>query len=78
MKKLSLLSLLFITQPSFAEMMCDTGISKYYAVYEPNFYTCTSGQYLPANTLGCVSCPNGFSCNGGTFGFNSDYFQITI
>ena len=73
MKKLLLLSLLF-TQPSFAEMMCEDA-TDYFAVYEPYSYTCNSGQYLPANTLGCVSCPSGFSCNGGTFDFNPDYFQ---
>ena len=74
MKKIILLSLLF-TQPSFAEMMCDTGVSKYFAVYEVNTYTCAPGEYLPASTFGCVSCPNGFSCPGGTFEFNVDEFQ---
>ncbi len=74
MKKILLLSLLIIN-PSFAEMMCDVSISDYFAVYEINTYTCSSGQYLPANTLGCVSCPVGFVCNGGTFDFNPNYFQ---
>ena len=73
MKKILLLSLLIIN-PSFAEMMCDDA-TDYFAVYKPNSYTCNPGQYLPANTLGCVSCPVGFVCNGGTYNFNTDYFQ---
>ena len=55
MKKILLLSLLFI-QPSFAEMMCEDA-TDYYAIYEPYSYTCNNGEFLPANTLGCVSCP---------------------
>ena len=55
-------------------MMCDDA-TDYFAVYEPNSYTCNPGEYLPANTLGCVSCPVGFVCNGGTYNFNPDYFQ---
>ena len=74
MKKLLLLSLLIIN-PSFAEMMCDVSVSDYFAVYEIDSYTCNPGQYLPANTLGCVSCPNGWTCNGGTFDFNTDEYQ---
>ena len=66
---------IFITQSVFADMSCDISFSKYYAVYEPNSYTCNSGQYLPANALGCVSCPTGFTCPGGTFYFDPDYFQ---
>ena len=56
-------------------MSCDVSVGKYRAIYEPNSYTCSSGQYLPANTLGCVSCTTGFTCTGGTFNFNPDYFQ---
>ena len=73
MKKILLLSLLFIN-PSFAEMMCDDA-TDYFAIYEIDSYTCNPGEYLPANTVGCVSCPNGFVCNGGTYNFNPDYFQ---
>ena len=69
------LSIILITQPLFADMSCDVSVSKYFAVYEINTYTCAPGEYLPANTLGCVSCPNGFSCPGGTFEFNVDEFQ---
>ena len=74
MKKILLLSLL-LTQPSFAEMMCDTGVSKYFAVYEINTYDCASGYYLPANTDGCRACPTGWACPGGTYIFNTDKFQ---
>ncbi len=69
--------LLFLIMPisAFADMVCNTNIVRYNAFYERNKYTCAHGQYLPANTLGCVSCPTGFTCNGGTFEFNPDYFQ---
>ena len=73
MKKILLLSLLIIN-PSFAEMMCDNA-TDYFAVYEPNSYTCNPGQYLPANTVGCVSCPVGWTCPGGTFDFNPNEYQ---
>ena len=76
MKKILLLSLL-LTQPSYAEMMCEDA-TDYYAIYEPNTYTCNNGQYLPANTLGCVQCPNGWTCNGGTYDFNPDFYQGAI
>ena len=74
MKKILLLSLLF-SRPLYAEMMCDTGVSKYFAVYEINTYDCTSGYYLPANTDGCRVCPTGFNCPGGTFEFNPDEYH---
>ena len=73
MKKILLLSLLIIN-PSFAEMMCDDA-TDYFAVYEIDSYTCSPGEYLPANILGCVLCPNGWTCNGGTFDFNTDEYQ---
>ena len=66
--------LIFITHSVRADLMCEDA-TDYFVVYEINTYTCSSGQYLPANTLGCVSCPVGFTCNGGTFDFNPDYFQ---
>lgn len=40
------------------------------AVFEPVSFTCLSGQYLPINTVGCVTCPNEATCSGGTYTFN--------
>ena len=71
------LSLILISQSVWADLMCENATS-YYAIYEPNSYTCNSGQYLPANTLGCVSCPNSWTCPGGTFDFDADIFQGTF
>ena len=45
------------------------------AVFETNEYTCASGEFLPANTLGCVACPSGYTCDGGTFQFNEYFAQ---
>ena len=77
MKKLfAFLLLIFITQIAFADdIVCDASIYNYVAVYEINTYNCSSGYYLPANTLGCKPCPSSFNCPGGTFQFNPDMFQ---
>ena len=94
MKKLfASLVFVFIATSAFAELMCDTHIQDYvaiyekktticdmevkniFATYEPYTYDCPSGYYLPANTLGCKPCPNGFTCPGGTFDFNPDSLQ---
>ena len=56
-------------------MMCDVSISDYFAIYEIDSYTCDPGQYLPANTLGCVSCTYGHACPGGTYNFNETIDQ---
>ena len=74
-KTLAFLLTIFVTQSVFAEVACNVDLSKYYARYRANTYTCQNGQYLPANTLGCVTCPTGFTCPGGTFEFNPDRFQ---
>lgn len=67
---------LFITQIAMADdIVCNTNIDKYLAIYEPYTYDCPSGYYLPANTLGCQPCPSGFNCPGGTFQFNPNMFQ---
>ncbi len=77
MKKLfAFLLFLFITQIAMADdIVCDTNIDMYFAIYKINTYDCPSGYYLPANTLGCKPCPSGFNCPGGTFQFNPNKFQ---
>ena len=76
MKKFIAFLLVFMmTQSVFADMTCDTGITRYVTWYVPNSYTCASGEYLPANAIACVSCPTGFTCSGGTFDFNSERYQ---
>ena len=70
------LLLIFITQIAFADdIVCDINYSKYFALYEISEYRCDVGYFLPANTLGCRPCPNGFTCSGGIFQFNSFLFQ---
>lgn len=64
-----------ITQPGVADIICDERVSNYSAVYELSEYTCASGYYLPANTDGCVACPSGAVCNGGTFTFDANNYQ---
>ena len=44
-----------------------------YAV--PRSFTCASGYFLPANSYNCAICPNGYTCNGGTYVFNSTKAQ---
>lgn len=36
------------------------------AVYEINKYMCAAGYFLPANTEGCQTCPDGATCAGRT------------
>ena len=53
----------------------ENNIANMIPVYTKNSYTCSLGQFLPADTDGCQSCPNGYTCNGGTFGFNETEIQ---
>ena len=55
---------------------CADNISpKYVAIYERSTYTCNPGYYLPANTDGCVVCPENSYCPGGTYTFNETMAQ---
>lgn len=74
-KVFAFLLFVFVSQNALAEFTCDTNVYDYYATFIPTEYTCQSGYYLPANTDGCVACPNGFVCNGGTFSFNLNESQ---
>lgn len=69
------LAFIFVVQPAFAEFVCDKNIKKYLATYTPNQYTCNAGEFLPANALGCVPCPAGGDCIGGTYKFNPNTSQ---
>ena len=48
------------------------------AIYEVNKYTCNSGEFLPADTLGCEPCPADYICNGGTYAYNPIQSQGAI
>ena len=52
---------------------CDINANTIYAYFTPISYTCDSGEFLPADTLGCVACPSGKTCNGGNFSFNEQF-----
>lgn len=49
---------------------CDVNFTTLKAVYTISQYTCSAGQYLPANAIECTSCPTNSSCPGGTYTFN--------
>ena len=66
----------YITEDMLGE--CGTTIDTMRAVFEPNEYTCANGYYLPADTLGCMACPAGATCNGGTFKFSATKPQGAI
>ena len=45
------------------------------AVFTLNQYICNSGEFLPAYSLGCETCPDDFTCSGGTYTFNDNEYQ---
>lgn len=78
MKKIFILFSMFYIFPSFAEILNDfsnmCGMYHYmYAV--PKSFTCLPGQFLPASGYECVSCPDGYTCVGGTYTFDSKNAQ---
>ena len=75
MKK-NIIFILFIclSQNAFSDFMCETS-DLYSGVYMPNEYICDVNQFLPANAVGCVDCPQGQTCPGGTYYFKPNKFQ---
>ena len=49
-----------------------------FAVFSINEYTCASGEFLPAHSLGCESCPNDYTCVGGTYAFDDNEYQGVV
>lgn len=41
-----------------------------YVSCQPGLYHCDSGNYLPANSTTCATCPSGYTCDGGWFPFD--------
>ena len=46
-----------------------------FAIYTLNVHECSRGYYMPANTDGCVVCPENNYCPGGTYTFNETIAQ---
>ena len=77
MKKIFVLFLLVYSVPATAIIVTDFSntcgaddYDKLYASFTPISFNCSAGQYLPADGLGCVTCPNGATCVGGTYIYN--------
>ena len=74
---------MFFTFSAFAEVLNDftsiCGVSGYHRMYAvPKSFTCLPGQFLPANAIVCYNCPDGYTCTGGTYTFNSTTAQGLI
>lgn len=50
-------------------------MNSFMTVYTPNKHDCATGFYMPANTDGCVECPENNYCAGGTYTFNETVTQ---
>lgn len=49
-----------------------------YAVWQIRSISCTSGNYLPLNSVNCATCEAGSICSGGTYTFNPTTTQGKI
>ena len=86
MKKILIVSFVFLTLPVFAGYVTYTNnipnscgmFEHFYALTTPVSYTCDSGEFLPADTLGCVACPVGYTCTGGIYAFNETTSQGAV
>ena len=86
MKKIVVLFFIFLIFPVFAGYVVYINdvpescgiIENFYGLFTPISYTCNAGEFLPADTLGCESCPTGYNCSGGTYTFNKTKFQGAI
>ena len=50
-------------------------VYSYHAVFDVLAFNCAQGYFLPAGALSCVACPDGYTCDGGTFEFNVNVTQ---
>ena len=62
----------------FTNMCGVYGYSRIWGDLTPNQYTCSAGNFLPANAIACVECPLGYTCSGGTYYFNETDAQGLI
>ena len=79
MKKVFVLFFIVFSLPVSGEIitdfsnLCGTGYHYIHAV--PKSDECESGEFLPANSVQCVSCPDGYTCAGGTYSYNPTLAQ---